>query len=926
MGISQGRATGALSDANGGILMHARSRFARLGRPTLYAIIASMLLPLLFSATAPQAAASPDKNWATPDNASASSESRFLLDNLETGWTYSETDPNARFSDGGNDEETKTEGDASRKLVYDGVGAVGVNSYMKISKSIDLTGVGKIWFDFKHSGGTTDYGSAQCYVGGEQEWSRTLSSITDWITVQIDVSGLSGPQTIDLGVWDTGLNFGTSAFDVWFDNMRKLDGAAVSSIDDNIATKWQPSPANESGAWINWNLGTIKGVRGSRIYWGANEDYRPTAYHIQTSDDNSSWTTVVTEISAAPASAWKEYSWTQAFARYVKLTVDTHGASGTEIFEMDAEVNYSPTIENITVNNSLVDRKLDYSGSGAELNTTITIRVQDNDGYEEISAVYISIRDNNDSVIVDNVQLTDNTVVDTNTLDFTYLFDCPDSLPDDNLGAFDVLVVVEDNWGAPDNNNWGGDGAGLFTVDDRYSSISFDPASPHVGWVLTVSGTHSRYVGSSSITGSWLIDNYHGQFSLGTSDSYDCSYTISEASFGDNASVMVRSVDGVLDGVSSSSYVVNDNIKFQIWVRFEDNYALAGWIPDENRGIDLLFEWDGGTYPYTLTANPENIIVPEAGASMKIVKLTDNDDYWRYFIPPHSGGNLNFIIVEDISDVELYRFYLQDYTAQYTPPDGQMLVKFWIGTDLAEINGDYWGADWRTTAWLVTGTQYQIWVRGVDAPLRLVGPIDAVNPAEEKTIVVQMVIENVIPIFDYVYWNAWRVDNNIIRVEYRDNLDNTIEAHVAINDENGVMQIEYQPDNEWFITTWISANGAESYEVVLTVQHGVYGNFVMTMPLGSLVGPPGVEGIGNPFDLPGGLTLAALGSVILVFVVGLSFDALRVQMGMLAMALTMIFCWQMGFLPLPGPYGGSFTAVLILMMAVLFALTWRRGK
>jgi hypothetical protein len=69
-----------------------------------------------------------------------------------------------------------------------------------------------------------------------------------------------------------------------------------------------------------------------------------------------------------------------------------------------------------------------------------------------------------------------------------------------------------------------------------------------------------------------------------------------------------------------------------------------------------------------------------------------------------------------------------------------------------------------------------------------------------------------------------------------------------------------------------------------------------------------------------------MASIVLVFVVGLAFDALRIQLGVLGIALTALFCWYMGFLPLPGPYDGGFTATLILIAAVIFALTWRRGR
>lgn len=616
---------------------------------------------------------------------------------------------------------------------------------------------------------------------------------------------------------------------------------------------------------------------------------------------------------------------------YIRFNTYASGGGGgwilLNIDNLNGFSNWVLTIENITVNNSLIDRDLDYAGSGAVLTTTITIRVQDNDGYGEIQPIRLWIRDGNDSVAVDNLQITDNTIIDENTLDFTYTYNPPDNLPDDNLGAFDVQVVTEDIWGASDNNDWGGDGAALFTVDDLKSTINFDSASPFIGYNLNVSGTHSRIVGTVSIDASWLIDNKHGQFALGASNTYDNTYLISNATADENVSVTLRTRDAPLDGSSTSSYKTNENVKFEVWVRFEENYGLVGWVPDENRPLDLLFEWGGGTYPYTLTENPENITLPAGETSAKIVKITDNDAYWRYRISELPGGILTFVIVDDPSTVAQYRFFLQDYTGLYTPPDGQLLIKSWIGTNLAGINDDFWGADWRTTAWLVTGTQYQIWVRGTDAPLRLVGPIDAVTPTEEKTIIVQVVISELDPIFDYVYWAAWRVSDTIIRVEYQDNLDNTIEAHVGIYDMDDNLMSQYQPDNEWFIVTWPSAENTKSYEVVLTVSHGIYGDFTRSVPIGLMEGPPGVPGgVSEPFGLPAGLTLGALGSIILMFIVGLSFDAIRVQLGVLAMALTTLFCWYMGFLPLPGPYDGAFTATLILVAAVLFALTWRRGK
>jgi len=151
-------------------------------------------------------------------------------------------------------------------------------------------------------------------------------------------------------------------------------------------------------------------------------------------------------------------------------------------------------------------------------------------------------------------------------------------------------------------------------------------------------------------------------------------------------------------------------------------------------------------------------------------------------------------------------------------------------------------------------------------------------------------------------------------------------ASVKIYCENGDLATQFEPDNEWFIVTWTEADENESYNVVLEVTHGDYGDFTVSIPIGSTAGPPAIPGTGNPFDLPSGLTMAGLGSIILVGIVALAFDALRVQLGMLAMAMTVLFCWYMGFLPLPGPYDGAFTATLIFVMAVLFAITWRRYR
>jgi len=105
--------------------------------------------------------------------------------------------------------------------------------------------------------------------------------------------------------------------------------------DDSTSSFWVPSPPNEAGAWIRWDTGALKILGGARIYWGADSAYLPTAYRLQVSEDGTTWVTVVTETAAPTPSAWKEYSWNARYCRYLRLVIDSHGSSGTRVFEAD---------------------------------------------------------------------------------------------------------------------------------------------------------------------------------------------------------------------------------------------------------------------------------------------------------------------------------------------------------------------------------------------------------------------------------------------------------------------------------------------------------------------------------------------------------------------------------------------------------------
>lgn len=361
-----------------------------------------------------------------------------------------------------------------------------------------------------------------------------------------------------------------------------------------------------------------------------------------------------------------------------------------------------------------------------------------------------------------------------------------------------------------------------------------------------------------------------------------------------------------------------------IYIRWEDNYALVKNV--ESESLELWVYKEEGREKLTIDSNPY-VISSELYSEARLIELWDNANYHRSRIPPHPPEDLDFFIVDDPSELGEYVFILVDLTGKYGPSyEGWVSARKYIGDELAAITEDYWGANEQAILHLTLGDVLYVYVGSNISPLRLVGPIRLPSTAANVTIKVFPVITELDQIFDDVYWAAWRESDNIIRVEYQDNLDNTTGVRVEIYDMEDNLMAEYQPDNEWFIVTWTGADENESYNVVLEVEHGIYGDFTINTPIGSTEGPPGVEGTENPFDLPPGLTLAALGSIILITVIGLSFDALRASLGVLGIAMTTLFCWYMGFLPLPGPYNGLFTAVLILFIAVLFVLTWRRRK
>jgi len=280
--------------------------------------------------------------------------------------------------------------------------------------------------------------------------------------------------------------------------------------------------------------------------------------------------------------------------------------------------NIAPTIKSITVDNSLIDRDLDYSGSSAVTATEITVRVRDNDNRSDIAPLRFSLRDNNDSVLVDNVEVTENSVVDENTLDFTYTFNPSDALADDNLGKFDVRSEARDAAGACHVENFLELGHAEFTVDDIDAVASWENLRlENVG----VKASARRVTGVAiSIDNSWIEDNVEGTFSLGSQpdNSWSKTYNVEENTAHEIYSAVLANDN--LDGKSSTKTFTVPLLNTKPAINVDN--TSAEMVMDFETGsydnMDLWFKWrkegastwnttskanktGGGSYTHSLT-------------------------------------------------------------------------------------------------------------------------------------------------------------------------------------------------------------------------------------------------------------------------------------------------------------------------------------
>lgn len=603
------------------------------------------------------------------------------------------------------------------------------------------------------------------------------------------------------------------------------------------------------------------------------------------------------------------------------------------------EICSGMVVENVTTDNTLtltlMDRDADYSGSGAKTSVEIETVVTCFSGVTNIVHATVTVYDNTSTVIVDNAAFTSSEDIDSTHRKYFYTFDCPDAC--DNMGTFDIRAEVMDVTGDENSKTYYDS---LLGVDDMLTTISFSPTLPYNGFDITGSGTISRAYGTASADNAWLIDNKHGTFVLGSGNSWSKAYQVSGAP-GENCSVCIRILDSPLDGVVCSSYLLNTSIIYQVELRYENTYALVP-EPDvgaygeniggiENRNIWIKFFWDNGSYEVKLENSQENVFVSSGGQVIRWARLYDNSLYWRARIPNENGGIINFFLFTPdeiaLGLMHQFTFSLTDLTGMYGPTEGysggQFLVKKWIENNYAEINDTYWDSGFSTTSWLLLNDSYQLATRASNAPYRVLGPLVTYVTSDYSRVIQISSIDilDTTTLFSGVAWTAWRYNENIVKVYYQDNLEETISSSITIYDNLGNSVLDSVIDNSWFLVTWSAASPSRTYMVNLSAEHSTYGSINVNIPI-SLPGENYAyvhTDEGTPSNLP--IPIASIVALIITLAVGLAFDAPRAPLAALGMALTATFLFAVGWLDILW-----YTCVLVIMIAVLFALGRRRSK
>ncbi len=384
-------------------------------------------------------------------------------------------------------------------------------SFATSLKTYDFSGMGKLrlWLKVDHSFTNRSVGKVE-YSPDGSNWSLIHEYQPEKTTIDgkvhyHDVGNITGKNYIRIGV-ESGDEFGG---EFWFDNLWLFEG------DENINATVMIDNDNNQVADETKTFNLENGYNSLDLNFSNASRFVKTQFEIETINTSKS-----------------------------PLVYD---------YQITAENLVAPKIENTQVSETLIDRDVDYPAFSTVDNVKISATIKDNNGYEDIDKVQIWVRDNTDAVRIDGATVSDNQIIDENTIRFEYNYNPSDSIDSNELGGFDAKFKVIDKAGKTTEPAYNQ----MFKVND--DDVSADHSTAYNENDITISGTVSRFLTSSADLDKVIVsDEKEGSYEASiTGNEFEVSYQVN-STVDTSVDVFIYTKDGNLDGSTSLSYTVQE--------------------------------------------------------------------------------------------------------------------------------------------------------------------------------------------------------------------------------------------------------------------------------------------------------------------------------------------------------------------------------
>ena len=484
----------------------------------------------------------------------------------------------------------------------------------------------------------------------EIEWTEGTDADGDTVWTYIYMDNTYPPTTLENSTTDNKENIGENSVTLvdgenYYYRLRSWDGYEWStnySATDNFRMNQLPSQTYSSPAGI-----TIVPTPPPTITWNFSDPDGDTqlGVSVQATTDNTFATITHWDYedntSTAQSIPYGGTTLQRGVQYYVRVQVRDSSGEWSGTWATDNFIlKGTPHITSVNANNTLIDRKINQVDSGAVDSTVIYVTARDNWGRSWIENACIWIRDNTDTVVVDNLQLTNYENIDEHTKRFFYDYNPDDSLT--ALGAFDVKAQVIGADAAENTKDYTDLGYQLFEVNDLIVSLDLTDNTPiHQ---LSASGTIARIYGTASADNVVVEDDNEGIFIANfTDNSYSQNYgLVSPVRLhrGDQGYLSVWARDDTLDGVSPTlTYEVQgDNASIAvlgITNQHDSSYLdiRVKWLSDDSYTTGTVYIVDREEFQSQISGSGQFFFDHDTWISSgaAVIDLFDNGDrpLWR---------------------------------------------------------------------------------------------------------------------------------------------------------------------------------------------------------------------------------------------------------------------------------------------------------